>query len=146
MSYYSSNNPNPQQDLQSRISEKLTNLFTPVSRIDRLLYSIIREFMDMYVVPYFTDVITRHTEEEFHQKIEEGFDLVEDMRINHSRLFNGFMRVTKKFKNRLVFNENVMLDMIVDIVESEPYFWHITIDEKAKLFAMISRLKMEIYS
>ena len=140
MSYYNS------PDLQQRISEKLTNLFTPVSRIDRLLYSIIREFMDMYVVPYFTDVITRHSQEEFHQKIAEGFDLVEDMRDNHPRLFNGFMKITKKFKNRLVFNEMVMLEMIVDIVQSEPYNWIITPEEQGKLFAMISRLKMEIYS
>jgi hypothetical protein len=132
--------------LQQRISERLANLFTPVNRIDRILYAVIKEFMDYYVVPYFTDVITRHTEEEFHTKIAEGFDLVEDMRINHPRLFNGFMRVTKKFKNRLVFNENIMLDMIVDIVESAPYNWQISPEERHKLFGMVSRLKMEIYS
>ncbi|HKG88801.1 MAG TPA: hypothetical protein VKA95_10775 [Nitrososphaeraceae archaeon] len=139
MSYFDPN-------LQQRISERLANLFTPVNRIDRILYTVIKEFMDYYVVPYFTDVITRHTEEEFHKKIAEGFDLVEDMRINHPHLFNGFMRVTKKFQKRLVFNENIMVDMIVDIVQSPPYNWRISTDEHAKLFGMVSRLKMEIYS
>lgn len=138
--YYS--DPN----IQERISEKLTNLFTPVNRIDRILYSIIREFMDRYVVPYYTDVITRHSEQEFHQKIAEGFDLVEDMRINHPHLFNGFMRVTKKFKKRLIFNEEVLVDMIIDIVSSFPYSWNITSEERIKLYDMVSKLKMEIYS
>ena len=134
--------------LQQRIAEKLTNLFTPVSgsRIDRLLFSILKEFMDKYVVPYFTDVITRHTEAEFHQKLNEGFDLVEDMRVNHPRLFWGFMKVTKKFRTRLEFNEGVMVDMIIDIVQSPPYYWNIFMDERMKLFDMVSRLKMEIYS
>lgn len=133
-------------ELQSRISERLANLFEPVSRIDRLLYGVIRELMEHYVVPYFTDVITRHTEVEFHQKIEEGFDLVEDMRINHPNIFNPFMKITKKFKKRLIFNEIVMLDMIIDIVQSYPYYWNITPDERSKLYNMILNLKMEIYS
>ena len=69
--------------------------------LDKFIYSIVREFMDMRIVPYFTDVITRHSHEEFHQKIAEGFDLVEDMRINHSELFNGFVNVARKFRKRV---------------------------------------------
>jgi hypothetical protein len=133
-------------DIQQRISERLANLFIPVNRIDRILNTVIKEFMDYYVVPYFTDVITRHTEEEFHRKLKEGFDLVEDMRINHPQLYNGFLRVTRKFRKRLIFQEMVLVDMIIDIVQSFPYYWHITVDEKAKLFDMVLRLKMEIYS
>jgi hypothetical protein len=101
--------------------------------------------MERRIVPYFTDVITRHTEEEFHKKIAEGFDLIDDMRNNHPDIYEGFVRVAKKFKKRLVFNENVLLDMIIDIVESYPYYWNITIEERAKLYNMVLRLKMEIY-
>ncbi len=133
-------------EIQTRIADKLSNLFTPVGRIDRMLVIPLNEFMKYYVVPYFTDVITRHTQEEFHQKIAEGFDLVEDMRINHPNLFNKFLNVTRKFKKRLIFNENIMLDIIIDIVQDFPYYWTITPDERAKLFDMIYRLKMEIYS
>ena len=132
-------------DLQYRISEKLANLFTPTSRLDKFINSIIKEVMERRIVPYFTDVITRHSQEEFHQKLEEGFDLVEDMRINHPEIFTGFVNVARKFKKRLVFNENVLLEMIIDIVESYPYFWNITIDERSKLYNMVLRLKMEIY-
>lgn len=132
--------------IQDRISERLANLFTPVSRVDKLIYAIIKEFMDKYVVPYFTDVITRHSEPEFHTKLAEGFDLVEDMRINHPNLFNAFIRVTRKFNKRLIFNEGVLVDMIIDIVQSFPYFWKITPDERAKLFHMVQKLKMEIYT
>ena len=133
-------------NVQERISNKLANLFTATSRLDKFIYSIIREVMDRRVVPYFTDVITRHSEPEFHEKIAEGFDLVEDMRINHPDIFNGFVNVAKKFRKRLVFNENVLLEMIIDIVESYPYYWNITIDERAKLYDMVLKLKMEIYS
>lgn len=101
--------------------------------------------MDQQIVPYFTDVITRHSEQEFHEKIAEGFDLVDDMRINHPKIYHGFVNVAHKFRKRLVFNENVLLDMIIDIVESEPYNWNITIDERAKLYNMVLKLKMEIY-
>ena len=101
--------------------------------------------MDYKVVPYFTDVITRHNEEEFHQKIKDGFDLVEDMRTNHYEIYHGFVNIARKFKKRLVFNENVLLDMIIDIVESYPYYWNITPDERAKLYNMVLKLKMEIY-
>lgn len=131
--------------LQQRISTQLADLFTPTSRLDKFINSIIKEVMEMRIVPYFTDVITRHTETEFHQKIAEGFDLVEDMRINHPQIFDGFVRVARKFKKRLVFNENVLLNMIVDIVESEPYSWNISADERAKLYNMVLKLKMEIY-
>ena len=85
-------------NVQERISNKLANLFTATSRLDKFIYSIIREVMDRRVVPYFTDVITRHSEPEFHEKIAEGFDLVEDMRINHPDIFNGFVNVAKKFR------------------------------------------------
>jgi hypothetical protein len=108
--------------------------------------SIIKEIMERKIVPYFTDVITRHSQEEFHQKIAEGFDLVEDMRLNHPDVYHGFVNVARKFRKRLVFNENVLLEMIIDIVESYPYYWHITADERAKLYNMVLRLKMEIYS
>ena len=131
--------------VQKRISDKLANLFTPTSRLDKFMYSIIKEILDVSVVPYFTDVITRHNEPEFHQKLAEGFDLVEDMRINHPDVFNRFVNIAKKFKKRLIFNEGVMVDMIIDIVESYPYYWNITIDERAKLFDMVLKLKMEIY-
>lgn len=139
-SYYNS------PEIQERISQKLANLFTPTSRIDKLLLSVIKEFMDKYVVPYFTDVITRYTQDEFHQRIAEGFDIVEDMRNNHPHLFWGFIKVTRKFRNRLVFNENVLFDTIMDIVEGYPYYWAIRSDERAKIFDMVHRLKMEIYS
>ena len=134
------------QDLQQRISERLANLFTPINRIDKILNSIIKEVMEHKIVPYFSDVITRHSEQEFHTKIAEGFDLVEDMRFNHPQVFWAFMKVARKFKYRLIFNESVMSDMVIDIVESAPYNWQISIDERAKLFNMVCRLKMEIYS
>ena len=35
--------------------------------------------------------------------------------------------------------------MIIDIVESYPYYWNITPDERAKLYDMVLKLKMEIY-
>ena len=133
-------------DIQKKISEKLTNLFTPTSRLDSIVYSIIREFMDKYVVPYFLDVITRHSEDEFHQKIADGFDIIDDMRMNHPHLYNGFIRVTRKFRKRLVFNENVLLEMIVDIVQEFPFYWNIKPEEKAKLYDMVLKMKMEIYS
>jgi hypothetical protein len=132
--------------VKEKISEKLSHLFEPVNRIDKMLVIPVNAFMKHYVVPYFTDVITRHSQQEFHQKISDGFDLVEDMRINHPDLFQRFLRVTRKFRNRLVFNESIMLDVIVEIVESFPYFWKITPDERAKLFDMIHKLKMEIYT
>jgi hypothetical protein len=139
MSYFDPN-------LQQRISERLANLFTPINRIDRILNVIVKEVMEHKVVPYFSDVITRHSEKEFHEKIAQGFDLVEDMRNNHPDIFWAFMKVARRFKNRLVFNEGVMSDMVIDIVQSPPYNWFITADEHAKLFGMVSRLKMEIYS
>ena len=141
MSHYYKN-----PDIEERISERLAILFTPVNRIDRMFVIPVNAFMKHYVVPYFTDVITRHSQEEFHQKIADGFDLVEDMRINHPDLFNRFLQVTRKFRNRLVFNENILLEVIIDIVESFPYYWKITPDERSKLFNMVLGLKMEIYS
>ena len=132
-------------NLQIRISEKLANLFTATSRLDKFISSIIKEVMERRIVPYFTDVITRHTEEEFHTKIAEGFDLVEDMQVNHPEIYNGFVNVARKFRKRLVFNEGVLVAMIIDIVESHPYFWNITIEERAKLYNMVLKLKMEIY-
>lgn len=132
--------------LQQRIAERLANLFTPVNRIDHVINSIVKQVMQHKIVPYFTDVITRHTEAEFHQKIDEGFDLVLDMKVNHPDVFWAFLRVARKFRNRLIFNEGVLLGMIVDIVQSKPYNWIITYDEQVKLFAMIHKLKEEIYS
>lgn len=114
--------------------------------MDKVVCAIIKEVMDYKVVPYFTDVITRHSEEEFHQKIYEGFDLVLDMQINHPNVYNGFVGVARKLRKRLHFNENVLVEMIVDIVESYPYFWRIRPDEKTKLHNMVIRLKNEIYS
>lgn len=102
--------------------------------------------MDYKVVPYFTDVITRHSEAEFHQKIAEGFDLVVDMQVNHPNVYHGFVGVARKMRKRLQFNESVLVQMIVDIVESYPYYWRITPDEKMKLYNMVLRLKNEIYS
>lgn len=132
-------------EIKEKIAEKLTYLFTPSSRLDKLIHSIIQEFMQAYIVPYFLDVITRHSEDEFHQKIANGFDIIDDMRINHPHLYYGFIRVTRKFKKRLAFNEAVLLDMIVTIVEGYPFFWHIGIDERSKLYDMIMKMKMEIY-
>ena len=102
--------------------------------------------MERRIVPYFTDVITSHSEAEFHQKIADGFDLVGDMYTNHPDIYNGFVNVARKFRKRLVFNEGVLVAMVIDIVESQPYNWNITIDERAKLYNMVLRLKMEIYS
>lgn len=132
-------------DIQQRISDKLSNLFTATSRLDKFIYSIIREVMDKQIVPYFTDVITRHSEPEFHEKIADGFDLVDDMRINHPNIYHGFVNVAHKFRKRLVFNEAVLLEMIIDIVQSHPYNWNITPDERVKLYNMVLKLKMEIY-
>ena len=102
--------------------------------------------MDYKIVPYFTDVITRHTEGEFHYKIANGFDLVQDMYDNHPNIYHGFVGVARKLRKRLDFNESVLVDMIIDIVQGYPYFWQITSDEKIKLYNMVIRLKDEIYS
>jgi hypothetical protein len=114
--------------------------------MDKVVCAIIKEVMDHKIVPYFTDVITRHSEAEFHQKIANGFDLVEDMRINHPNIYNGFVGVARKLKKRLHFNENVLVEMIIDIVQEYPYYWKITESEKIKLYYMVLRLKDEIYS
>lgn len=131
---------------RDRISAKLTDLFKPKSRMDRMITCVIKEIMDYKVVPYFADVITRYTEQEFHQKLAEGFDIIDDMRINHPQIYNGFIKVTRKLRNRLNFQKEVLFTMIIEIVESEPYNWHITDSERIKLYAMVVKLNNEIYS
>jgi hypothetical protein len=132
--------------IQAKISYRLSNLFEPTSRMDKVVCAVIKEVMDRKIVPYFTDVITRHSEREFHYKIANGFDLVDDMRINHPNIYHGFVGVARKLNKRLRFNEGVLLEMIVNIVQEYPYKWTITESERTKLFEMILRLKDEIYS
>lgn len=134
------------KETRDKISAKLTNLFQPKSRMDRMITCIIKEIMDYKVVPYFADVITRYTEQEFHQKLAEGFDIIDDMRMNHPQIYNGFIKVTRKLRNRLNFDHTVLFNMIIEIVEGQPYLWQITGEERVKLYRMVLKLNSEIYS
>lgn len=134
------------KQLQQEISNKLTNLFRPKSRLDKVITAIIRELMDYKVVPYFVDVISRYTEAEFHDKLANGFDIVDDLRDNHPDIYGGFIKVTRKLRNRLNFDHRVLFDMIISIVESPPYNWKITNTEHVQLYNMVIKLNDEIYS
>lgn len=132
--------------VRQQIEYKLANLFNPKSRLDKFMARIIRDQIKSNVVPYFLEVITRHTEEEFHYKMANGFDIVQDMYMNHPKAYRAFISFAKKFGDRLNFNHNAIFITIIEIVKSHPYYWTITDEEGLKLYQMTLRLRDIIYS
>ncbi len=81
----------------------------------------------------------------FNQQIEHDFFIT-----NYDEALHRDFNLSKDYIYDLriiakIFNENVLVDMIIDIVTDQPYNWYISPDERTKLYDMVMKLKMEIY-
>ena len=131
-------------DREKDIGDYLSAGFHKTHPLDRFVSNVVNKILTNYVVPWLCECLVKYSESEFHMKMSQNFDFIQDWQINHPKRYHMFIRGGRKFKNRVNFDTDEILSRVVTILEQNG--WHVYPNEINKLRYTINQVRMSIYS
>lgn len=126
---------------KEKVKEKLAAFVKPFrEEVAELITDIVEE----EAFPYFKNYLLRkYTEEDFHRKVDENFDLIKDLYDNHYFEYMKQLKRAKKLRKFINWNNERFCASVVEALQKEGF----TIRKKDVdwLMRTIEALRREIY-
>ena len=130
-------------DKERDIGDYLSAGFHQKHPLDKFVSNVVNKILTNYVVPWLCECLAKYSEAEFHQKMSQNFDFIQDWELNHPKRYNMFIHGGRKFKNRVNFDTDEILSRVVTILENNG--WVVYPQEINKLRYTIHQVRMQIY-
>jgi len=124
-----------------KTKEKLVDFVKPFKEE---VAELLTEIVEDEVFPYFKNYLLRkYEEEDFHRKVDEDFDLIQDLYDNHYAEYMKQLSRARKVRRFINWNNERLCTAVVDALQKEGF----TIREKDVDWLMrnIEALRREIY-
>lgn len=94
-------------------------------------------------IPWLASCFEKYSEEQFHQKMAEGFNFIEDWQQNHKARYTAFIFGAKAIKNRFYWNSGAIVEGVVEMLQRKG--WSVYRNEQAELMRTVETVRTEIY-
>ena len=114
------------------------------SRFDSVVNEVVTELLAQLIEPWLESCLVKYTETDFHKRMLEGFDFIQDWKSNHHAKYAAILRALRSVRHRIILDESKIYDVI--IAQLSKNGWKITDWEKTRFMENIRTLIQEIYS
>lgn len=111
---------------------------------DAVVSHIVTSLLMQLFIPWIDYCFNKYPEQEFHTRMLNGFNFVQDMKENHIDRYNYILRAVRRVRKRIQLDEEKLLVVVVS--ECNKRGWTITDWEKQRFREDIVTLIQEIYS
>ena len=111
---------------------------------DAVVSHVITSLLIQLFIPWIDYCFNKYTEEYFHLKMSQGFDFIQDWKMNHPDRYSAIMKAIRAVRRKIDLNNEKLL--IVVVKEINKRGWTVTDWEKGRFRENIATLIAEIYS
>lgn len=112
--------------------------------LDRFVSGFINKLITHYIIKWLDYCFEKYTEEYFHLQMQQGFNFMSDMKINHPKKYAGFMKGARAMRHRYDVDKEQILHAIM--LKLKEQGWYLYPLEQQAVRAEIDALIKEIYS
>jgi hypothetical protein len=126
------------------IKEKLKKTVIPKTDFDRPIAAVVGKLFDSYIIPWIRTRFEKYTEEQFHERMVDGFDFLQDLKVNHPDKYKLCVLSIRPIRNRIIIQKNAIYGGILEIFAQ--YGWTVTDKEQDILMKDVTELVHELYT
>ena len=112
-------------------------------KFDSAVSHVVTSLLMQLIIPWIEYCFDKYSEEEFHQRMSNGFDFIQDLKDNHPGRYYRILKAIRAVRERIELDEQKIL--IAVLKELNKRGWTITDWEKDRFRMDVSVLIAEIY-